>query len=113
VKIFPLAFLVGLTASATLFAQSSDTKETDAKGSKPAKSATGQVHKATGRVVKVDFVMDEITIVHEPVASLSWPIMRMQFKVRDKKMLDKVKPGNNVDFDFVESGKDYVITDIR
>jgi len=112
-KIFPLAFLVGLTASTALFAQSGDTKETETKGAKPAKSATSQIHRATGRVVKVDFVMDEITIVHEPVASLSWPVMRMEFKVRDKKMLDKVKPGNKVDFDFVESGKDYIITDIK
>jgi len=31
----------------------------------------------------------------------------------DKAMLEKVKPGAKVEFRFVQSGKDYVVTDIK
>ena len=77
------------------------------------KGLPGQVHKAKGWVRKVDFVMDELTIVHEPVESLSWPVMKMEFKVKDRKMLDQVRPSLKVEFSFIEAGKDYVITQIR
>lgn len=88
-------------------------KGMDMKGMDIGKKSEGQVHKATGKVTKVDSSNGTVTIDHEPVPSMKWPSMSMAFKVKDKAMLDKVKQGAKVDFSFTQSGKDYIITEIR
>jgi len=80
---------------------------------KDKKAAAGTVHKASGKVTKVDQASGSVTIAHGPVASMNWPSMTMTFKAKDKAMLKKVKPGDQVDFSFVQSGKDHAITDIK
>lgn len=82
----------------------------DMKSEKKAKS---QTHKGSGTVSKVDSGKGTVTIAHGPVESMKWPAMTMTFKVKDKKMLDKVKEGDKVDFSFVQSGKDYTITQVK
>ena len=72
-----------------------------------------QAHKASGTVTKVDPEKSRVTVAHGPVQSLSWPAMTMAFKLKDKAMLQKLKKDQKVDFEFVQQGKDYVITDIR
>jgi Cu/Ag efflux protein CusF len=44
---------------------------------------------------------------------MKWPAMTMTFKAKDKAMLDKVKQGDKVEFSFVQSGKDYIVTEIK
>jgi Cu(I)/Ag(I) efflux system periplasmic protein CusF len=90
--------------------KSSDMKGMDMKGSD---KAQGVVHQATGKVSKVDSGSGTVTIDHGPVASMKWPSMTMAFKVQDKAMLDKMKPGATIDFGFTESGKDYLITSVK
>jgi Cu(I)/Ag(I) efflux system protein CusF len=94
-----------------------DMKDMDMKGmekkGKGEKKAAGQSHKGTGKVTKVDPATNSVTIAHEPVSTMNWPAMTMTFKVKDKKMLDKAKSGEKVEFSFVQSGKDYTITDIK
>ena len=75
------------------------------------KGAKGSIHKATGTVTRVD--QDKVTIKHGPVQSMKWPAMTMTFKAKDKAMLGKVKQGEKVDFSFVQSGKDYIITSVK
>jgi Cu(I)/Ag(I) efflux system protein CusF len=77
------------------------------------KAAAGTVHKASGKVTKVDQAKGTVTIDHGPVASMSWPSMTMSFKAKDKAMLQKVKPGDQVEFSFVQSGKDHTITEVK
>jgi Cu(I)/Ag(I) efflux system periplasmic protein CusF len=72
-----------------------------------------KVHKAEGTITKVDRARATVTIKHGPVASINWPTMTMAFGVKDKALLDKAKPGTVVSFAFVQSGRDYLITDIR
>jgi Cu(I)/Ag(I) efflux system protein CusF len=86
-----------------------DMKGMDMKSDK----ASSQAHKATGTVTKVDPAKSTVTIAHGPVQSMKWPAMTMTFKAKDKAMLDKVKQGDKVEFSFVQSGKDYVVTDIK
>jgi Cu(I)/Ag(I) efflux system periplasmic protein CusF len=89
-----------------------DHKGMDMKGMKS--DAKGdQGHKATGKVSKIDPAAGTVTIAHEPVPSMKWPSMTMAFKVKDKALLERAKPGAKVDFSFTQSGKDYVITDIK
>jgi Cu(I)/Ag(I) efflux system protein CusF len=75
------------------------------------KDAKGMVHKATGMVTKVD--KDKVTIKHEPVPSMNWPSMTMAILVKDKAVMEKIKKDQKVDFEFVQQGKDYVVTALK
>ena len=77
----------------------------------PAVLAQSAVHQATGVVTKLD--KDKVTINHGPVRSLNWPPMAMSFKVKDKALLDRLKKDQTVDFQFVQEGRDYVVTGIK
>lgn len=70
-------------------------------------------HQATGTVTKADEAKGKVTVKHGPVASLKWPGMTMGFDVKDKALFDKLKPGAKIDFSFVQSGKSYVITQVK
>jgi Cu(I)/Ag(I) efflux system periplasmic protein CusF len=73
----------------------------------------GATHKGTGTVKSVDAKQGTVNLAHDPIQSMNWPAMSMTFKAQDKAMLEKVKPGAKVEFSFVQSGKDYVVTDIK
>jgi Cu(I)/Ag(I) efflux system protein CusF len=88
-----------------------DMKGMDMKTDK--KGAKGTVHKATGVVTKVDAAKNKVTIKHEPVQSMKWPAMNMAFTVKDKATLDKLPKDKKVEFEFVQEGKDYVITSVK
>ena len=85
----------------------------DMKDMKPDIKTRGQVNRGAGTVTKIDRAKGAITIAHGPIQSLNWPAMTMRFGVKDKAMLEKVKPGAKVEFGFVQSGKDYLITELR
>ncbi len=70
-------------------------------------------HQASASVKSVDAKSDTITLDHGPVPSMNWPAMTMAFKVRDKSLLDKLAVGKKVDVEFVQEGKDYVITSVK
>ena len=72
-----------------------------------------KTHKGIGVVRDVNTADGVITLAHEPIKSLNWPAMTMGFKVNNKTMLDKVKPGDKVQFTLVQTGKDYVITSVK
>ena len=71
----------------------------------------GGTHKATGVVTKTD--QDSVTIRHEPVKTMNWPTMTMSFKVKDKAVMDRLKKDQKVEFEFVQEGKDYVVTGVK
>jgi Cu/Ag efflux protein CusF len=77
------------------------------------KSASAKVHKGTGKVTKLDPAANSVTIAHEPVSTMNWSAMTMTFKAKDKALLEKIKPGDKVDFEFVQQGKDYIVTAIK
>ena len=80
---------------------------------RPAKKAPAQIHNATGTVQSVSAEKGTVTIDHEAVPSMKWPRMTMAFKPQDKKLLAMLKPGQKIDFEFQQHGKDYVITRLR
>ncbi len=75
--------------------------------------AESAAHRTTGIVKSVNAEKGTLTIAHEAVPSLKWPAMTMSFKAGDRKMLDQVKPGAKIAFEFEQRGKDYVITSIK
>jgi Cu(I)/Ag(I) efflux system periplasmic protein CusF len=111
-----LAAAIGIAHAQSGGMKGMDMKDMDMKGmemNKDKNAAAGKVHKASGKVTKVDPAKGTVTIAHGPVPSMSWPSMTMSFKVKDKAMLGKVKNGDQVDFSFVQSGKDHTITAIK
>jgi len=61
----------------------------------------GSVYSAeytNGEVTKVDGKQKKITIKHEPLLNLDMPAMTMVFVVSDDAMIDKVKPGQAIEF---------------
>ena len=75
--------------------------------------AKAKAHHGVGTVKSVDPSKDSITVMHEPVESMGWPVMTMAFNVKDSALLQKVSPGKKVKFDFVQEGSQYVITAIN
>ena len=134
-KAYSTAFAIFLAAAAGAHAQTGGMKGMDMKGmdmkdmpvkdmkdmkDMPKKDMKGmksekqtQIHKGAGTVQKIDFSMGTVTLAHGAVKSLNWPAMTMTFAVKDKAMLDKIKPGAKVEFGFEQSGKDYVVTEMK
>jgi len=54
-----------------------------------------------------------VTLAHGPVPSLKWPAMTMGFGVKDKALLGKLAPEKKIEFEFVQQGRDYVITSVK
>jgi len=79
----------------------------------PAKSSAA-VHGAEGTVDGVDAAAGAVSVTHGPVASLKWPAMTMEFVVANAALLDKLRPGARVAFEFVERQPgEWVITGVQ
>ena len=77
------------------------------------KTVAGKTHHGTGVINSVNQKKSQVNITHEAIASLDWPGMTMNFKVRDKHALSTLKAGEKVDFELAEQPVgQYVITKI-
>ena len=76
--------------------------------------AQAKTHEGKGKINSVDAKAGKINLTHEPIASLDWPEMTMDFTVQDKASLANLKPGQKVAFKLIEArpGK-YVISEIK
>lgn len=54
----------------------------------------------------------EVNISHEPVPSLNWPAMTMDFRIADGAAAALLKPGARVEFEFHEQDGEFVISKI-
>ena len=71
-------------------------------------------HSGTGVVRKVDAPRSTVTVAHDPIKSLNWPAMTMDFRVREKADLAKLKTGQKLEFELVEEKKgSYVISRVK
>jgi Cu(I)/Ag(I) efflux system membrane fusion protein len=73
------------------------------QGGAPAPEAA-KTHAAEGTVESVDAKTGTVSIAHGPVASLKWPGMTMDFKVKDPALLQGMKAGAKIRFEFAEQG---------
>ena len=70
-------------------------------------------HQATATVTKVDRKAGTVTLAHGPIPTLTWPAMTMAFKVKDKRLFEKLSVGKKVDVELVKNGKDYAVQAVR
>jgi RND family efflux transporter MFP subunit len=79
-----------------------------------AKPAAAAGHKADGVVDAVDPKAGTVSIKHQPVASLGWPSMTMEFKLANESLAQGLKPGAAIAFEFVERGQgEWVVTSVK
>ena len=57
---------------------------------------------AKGEVVAMDSALSKVKLKHDAVPELKWPGMTMFFNVASKALLDTVKIGDQVEFEFVK-----------
>ena len=73
-------------------------------------------HHAVGTLdsIEANGSVTTLMITHEPVASLNWPTMTMEFVPANSALVDKLKPGAAIAFEFVERKPgEWVITQIE
>jgi len=71
-----------------------------------------QMHKGHGIANKINAKAGKINISHEPIDTMNWPKMTMDFTVQNKTDLEAIKPGMAVDFEITQQGKGYRISHI-
>jgi Cu(I)/Ag(I) efflux system membrane fusion protein len=82
-----------------------------ASAASPAPAAIG--HKAEGTVDGIDPKTGTLSLAHGPVPTLKWPEMTMEFKAANASLLNGLKAGQAVRFEFVERQPgEYVVTSI-
>lgn len=101
-----------LSWSAAIAQQKMDDMKGMDMGKKPPAGAQA-VHMAKATVKKVDAQAGTVTLAHEPVASLNWPSMTMNFKVKDSTLMSKLTAGKRVDVEFIQEGSNYVVTTVK
>lgn len=70
-------------------------------------------HRAVGVLSAIDVAAGTVTISHEPVASLKWPAMKMDFVLANGSLVSGLKPGAAVEFEFVErQAGEWVVTSL-
>jgi len=62
-----------------------------------------------GEVRKVDKAAGKVTIKHGPMPKFDMPPMTMAYRVKDKAMLDQLKPGDKIKFDVDGVGGEFTV----
>ena len=97
-----------LKAAFSGFGQSADSAKSGDK--QPAQAAVSTAapapatHHGEGKVEAVDPAHASVTLAHGPIASLKWPGMTMDFKVKDAALLRALKPGQRIAFEIIDEG---------
>ena len=63
-------------------------------------------HQGTGKVVSVNHAKMRIKLAHEPIKSLSWSAMLMDFSVANALLLDGIREGDAVQFELGKNKPD-------
>ena len=75
---------------------------------------TAVTHRADGTLKAIDAKAGTVTVTHQPVASLKWPAMTMDFALANASLVAGVKPGTAIAFEFVERKPgEWVITAVK
>jgi membrane fusion protein, copper/silver efflux system len=70
-------------------------------------------HNGQGTVDSIDAKEGTVSLNHQAIASLKWPPMTMEFKVANLALLQGLRPGTPVSFEFVERQPgEWVVTSI-
>ena len=74
-----------------------------------AKPASGAVAWTDGEVRRIGKAAGKLTIKHGPMPKFDMPAMTMSYRVKDKAMLDQLKPGDKIRFDADGVGGEFTV----
>ncbi|MBI5910075.1 MAG: copper-binding protein [Betaproteobacteria bacterium] len=74
---------------------------------KPAAAASAAL--TDGEVRKMDKAAGKVTIKHGPMPKFDMPAMTMVYRVKDKAMLEQLKPGDKIKFDADGVGGEFTV----
>jgi Cu/Ag efflux protein CusF len=66
-----------------------------------------------GEVRRVDKAAGKVTLRHGEIKQLDMPPMTMVFEVKDKALLDNVKPGDKVKFKVIDDHGKMIVTELK
>lgn len=104
--------LIGTASAQTAEPSSAPTEAATSAGAAQTQSASS-AETNEGEVRKVDKDNKKITIKHGPLKALDMPGMTMVFGVKDDTVLDKVQPGEKVQFQAEKIDGKFVVTAIE
>ncbi|OGA34324.1 MAG: hypothetical protein A3G80_10360 [Betaproteobacteria bacterium RIFCSPLOWO2_12_FULL_62_13b] len=103
------SFIAVLMLGAGLaFQATADDKHHPQTGTTPA-AATSAAALTEGEVRKIDKAAGKVTIKHGPMPKFDMPAMTMVYRVKDKAMLDQLKPGDKIKFDADGVGGEFTV----
>lgn len=76
-------------------------------------NASAKSHEEVATVQMIDLGKGIVQLAHGPIASLNWPAMTMNFKIKERTLMQVIKVGDVVTFTFMQANGDYVITAIQ
>lgn len=87
--------------------------EHDVTGSHAGESARA-THRGEGVIRAMDLAHGVVTLAHDPIPSLNWPAMTMDFRVIEPSLLQSFKPGQRIVFEMAEeSAGEFVLVHIE
>jgi len=95
--LIPTLALLALLLEGPLFTSAQAEDMSSMPGMSTNKHAAMPSHKGQGSVNKIDGTT--VNLTHGPIKSLDWMGMTMDFKVKNKANLDKIKVGMKVSFE--------------
>ena len=108
-----LAMDHGSHSSGHMGNSSNDKSQLSGHGGTASHMETKQIYTAGGTIESIDKAGKKATITHEPVPALGWPTMTMDFAFEDASLLEGLKAGDKVRFDFRNQGNASIIVDIE
>jgi len=65
--------------------------------------------KASGTVVAVDHELGRVTVDTNPIEELKLPALGLAFIVYDRRLMDRLRAGRKIEFEFVRQGRSFVL----
>lgn len=72
-------------------------------------SRAAETFKASGTVVAVDHELGRVTIDANPIEELKLPALGLAFVVYDRRIMDRLRAGRKIEFEFIRQGRNFVL----
>ena len=109
---FAMALFLSASAHADDAMHNMPAMKDHAMPSAAGKTQDAQTHRGQGTVNSIDVAAGKLNLTHEPIASLGWKGMTMDFSVQNPALLKNLKSGAPVEFELQKTGRAYLITRI-
>jgi Cu(I)/Ag(I) efflux system protein CusF len=60
-------------------------------------------------VVAVDHELSRVTVDTNPIEALKLPALGLAFIVYDRRLMDRLRAGRKVEFEFIRQGRNFVL----